>query len=53
MNEEKFINILQNQNKLNKNQQNFISLKINTSLDIEKIKVIIKNFLADNLNLKI
>ena len=53
MNEEKFFNILQNQNKLNKNQQNFISLKINTSLDIEKIKVIIRNFLADNLNLKI
>ncbi len=53
MNEEKFFNILQNQNKLNKNQQNFISLKINTSLDIEKIKVIIRNFLAENLNLKI
>tara|TARA_Y100000813_G_scaffold196022_1_gene178741 strand:+ start:753 stop:1358 length:606 start_codon:yes stop_codon:yes gene_type:complete len=53
MNEEKFFNILQNQNKLNKNQQNFISLKINTSLDIEKIKVIIRNFLVDNLNLKI
>ena len=53
MNEEKFFNILKNQNKLNKNQQNFISLKINTSLNIEKIKVIIRNFLADNLNLKI